>query len=62
MRYVVEIERVITVPMVIDARSKRDARALATQALQNAAETDPETAGALVVEAPCIRSVRMPGG
>ena len=62
MRYVVEIEQVITVPMVVDASSEREARALAAQVLQRTTETDPEAVGDPVAEAPCIRSVRKLGG
>lgn len=48
--------------MVVDAPSEREARALATQALQSTIETGPEAVGDPVAEAPCIRSVRKLGG
>ena len=62
MRYVVEIEQVIILPMVVDAHSEREARALATQALQSTGDTDPAAVGDPVAGAPCIRSVRKLGG
>ena len=61
MRYVVEIEQVLTIPMVVDAHTEREARVLAAQALQSTKETDPETVGDPVAEAPSIRRVRMQG-
>jgi len=62
VRYVVEIEQVITIPMVVDASSQREARAVATQLLQRSTEGDPEAVGDPIAEAPHIRSVRKLGG
>ena len=58
MRYVIEIEQVITLPMVVNAGSEHEAREMAKQVLQGTAITDPEAVGDPVVEVPCIRSVR----
>ncbi|WGL16199.1 hypothetical protein PVT68_15675 [Microbulbifer bruguierae] len=61
MKAVVEIEQPITILMVVDTYSKREARALATQTLQGTTETAPEAVGNPVAEAPCIRRVRKLG-
>lgn len=61
MRYVVEIEQIITVPMVVDARSEREARKLAQRLLQRPAVTDPEAVGDPVAAPPRIRSARKLG-
>ena len=61
MRYIVEIEQIVSVPIVIDAHSEREARAMATQALQSTIETEPEAVRDPVAEPPCIRRVRRLG-
>ncbi|WP_308364312.1 MULTISPECIES: hypothetical protein [unclassified Microbulbifer] len=61
MRFVVEIEQVITVPMVVEANSEREARALATQLLQRSPAGGPESVGDPIAQLPRIRSARKLG-
>ncbi|WP_299579510.1 hypothetical protein [uncultured Microbulbifer sp.] len=61
MKYIIEIEQIITMPMVVDAQSTREARALASQALQSTADTNPEAVGDPVAGASRIRSIRKLG-
>jgi hypothetical protein len=61
MRFVVEIEQVITVPMVVEANSEWEAQELATQLLQRAPAGSPESVGDPVAQSPRIRSARKLG-
>ena len=61
MRYVVEIEQIITASLVVSAHSKHEARQLAQRLLQKPNDTVAEEVGDTIAKSPRIRSVRKLG-
>ncbi|UHQ56640.1 hypothetical protein [Microbulbifer sp. YPW16] len=60
MRYVVEIEQAITVPLVVDARNDGEVCKLAKRLLLHTIGTDPEAVGDPVAKPRQIRSASKP--
>ena len=60
--YEVTIELITLTPLVVQASSKREARATAARLIQRDFSETPEAIGDPIMEAPHIRSVKKLGG